>query len=211
MSEEFNNHSIHTDWRLSSDHVPLTVKISIFKENIQTRKCIIIKNSKEDHNFVADAKNLIKGLNTFHINSKDNLENIVQEFANNMDEFWFKHSKLVNITKHLNSWCNKEYQISLKMYRNSRQLDDWKNFKRVVKTSKHEFFNSKIQEILNKRKGSWELMNWIRKSSAIKAIKYNNKPCLEIEDLWQTLYELFNSAQHCQIDKSPLDKIPNKP
>ena len=44
-------------------------------------------------------------------------------------------------------------------YRNSRQLDNWKNFKRAVKTSKYEFFDSKIQEILNKRKDSWELMN----------------------------------------------------
>jgi len=78
------------------------MKILIFEENIQTRKHTIVKNSKEDHNFVTNVKNLIKGLNTFYIDSKDDLENIVQEFTNNMDEFWFKHSKLVNITKHLN-------------------------------------------------------------------------------------------------------------
>ena len=62
------------------------MKFLIFKENIQTRKCTIVKNSKEDHNFVANVKNLIKGLNIFYIDSKDNLENIVQEFTNNINE-----------------------------------------------------------------------------------------------------------------------------
>ena len=77
MPEEFNNHSIYVDWRLFSDHAPLIVKISTFKENIQTRKYITVKNSKEDHNFVTDVKNLIKELNTIHINGKDNLKNII--------------------------------------------------------------------------------------------------------------------------------------
>jgi len=101
ISEGFNNHSIHADWRLSLDYAPLTVKISIFEENIQTRKHTIVKNSEEDHNFVTNVKDLIKDLN---INSKDNLENIVQEFANNTNNIWFKYLKLVNITKYSNLW-----------------------------------------------------------------------------------------------------------
>ena len=41
-------------------------------------------------------------------------------------------------------------------------------------------------------------MNWVkkRKLPAIEAIKYNGRLYIEIKDLWQALYELFNSAQH---------------
>jgi len=86
---------------MSSDHAPLIVNISIFEEYIQTRKQTIIKNSKEERNFIAETIKSIKRINMDHIKSKENLEQIVQDFACNMDEIWFKHSKIVNITRHL--------------------------------------------------------------------------------------------------------------
>ena len=47
----------------------------IFEEYIQTKKCTIIKNRKEEKNFIAELIN------------------------DNMDRIWFKNSKIVNITK----------------------------------------------------------------------------------------------------------------
>ena len=98
--EEFNNHTIYPEWRMLSDHVPLTVNILIFKEYIQTRKQKIIKNGKEKTKFINEIIKLVKGLNINHIRSKKDLKQLVQEFTHNTDEIWFKHSKMVNITKH---------------------------------------------------------------------------------------------------------------
>ena len=58
----------------------------------------------------------------------------------------------------------------------SRSLKDWKSFKKMVKITKRNFFNIKIQGIANKSQGSWELMSWVNKYKlpVIKAIKYDN-------------------------------------
>ena len=66
-----------------------------------------------------------------HISSKENLEQIVQEFTHNTDKIWFKHSKIINITKHLKSLWNEEYQRKLKKYRILRYLENWKTFSKV--------------------------------------------------------------------------------
>ena len=63
-SSELDNHLIHPDWRLSSDYVPLTVDISIFKEHIPTKKHTIVKNSKEVKNFIIELIETVKSLNT---------------------------------------------------------------------------------------------------------------------------------------------------
>ena len=59
--------------------------------------------SKASHNKVIE---LIKRLNTNHINSKKDLKCIIQYFANNMDSSWYKHLKMANITKHSKVWWN---------------------------------------------------------------------------------------------------------
>jgi len=102
-SSELDNHMICLEWRLPSDHTPLTVDIAIIEKHIQTKKYIIIKNSKEENNFLAKLIEFIKRLNTKHISSKENLEQIVQEFADDMEKIWFRHPKIINITIHLKS------------------------------------------------------------------------------------------------------------
>ena len=45
-SLKFDNHIIHLEWKLSSDHALLTIDIVIDKEQIYTKKYTIVKNSK---------------------------------------------------------------------------------------------------------------------------------------------------------------------
>ena len=87
---EFNNHMIHPDWRLLSDHTPLTVNIMIIEEHIQTRKCTLVKNSKKEEKFIAELINVIVELNTENISDKEMLEQILQIFTNDMNRLWFK-------------------------------------------------------------------------------------------------------------------------
>ena len=99
-SLEYNNHSIHLDWCLTFDHALLTVNIAIFEENIQIKKHIIVKNSKEEDNFIIKLIEAIKRLNTEGIQSKGVLKDIVQSLTSYIERIWYKHSKIVNITKH---------------------------------------------------------------------------------------------------------------
>ena len=52
-------------------------------------------------------------------------------------------------------------------------------------------------------------MSWVNKHNlpAIEIIKYNSQLCLELEDLWQALHSLFNTAQFCQVDEIVLNEL----
>ena len=122
------------------------------------------------------------------------------------------NSKQVNIMKHSKSWWNEECRYALNKYRVIRNLENWKSFKSTVKTTKWSFFDTKIQEITNKKQGPWEFMSWINKCKlpAIETIKYNDQQCLNIDDLWNALHFTFNIALHCQVNIDILNKIANK-
>ena len=45
----------------------------------------------------------------------------------------------------------------------------------------------------------------------IEAIHHNGCPYIELIDLWQALYILFNTTQNCQIDLDFLEEFESKP
>ena len=86
------------------DHAPLTADIPIIKKFVPDKQYIIIKNSKEKDKFIFELIEIIKKVNIGYLINKDLLELIVQEFENNSDVIWYKHSRCVNITKHSKAW-----------------------------------------------------------------------------------------------------------
>jgi len=128
-STEINTYSIHPDLCLSSDHAPLSVMIAIKEENIDSFKSSIAKNSEEEKNFIKDVLVAIKNIDISDLSD---------------------HSK---ITKHSKSWWNDNCNRTLNKYRTTRNLENWKAFKSTVKSTKHIFFDDKIQEIANKKCG----------------------------------------------------------
>jgi len=103
-SSEHDNHSIHSDWRLTSDHTPLTVNIVILEGYIQTKRWTLVKNSEEEEKFISELILAIKRLNIENIPNKEVLEQVIQSFTNFTDRIWFENSKIVNITKHSKKW-----------------------------------------------------------------------------------------------------------
>jgi len=80
-SRELNEHIIHPDWRLSSDHVSLTITILIAKEFIHSSKLKILKNSEEEEIFVKEIINIFKALNTLSIMNCELLEYTINSLA----------------------------------------------------------------------------------------------------------------------------------
>jgi len=212
-SRELNKHIIHPDWHLLSDHAPLTITIPITEEFIHSSKLKIPKNSKEEEIFVKEIINIFKALNTLSITNHELLEYTVNSLATRIEQAWLSNAKNINITKHSKKWWNDNCNRSLSKYREFRNLEDWKLFKHMVKTTKRMFFDSKIQKIANKSHGPWELMNWVNKKKlpVIETIKHNDLPYLLLYSLWTILHSSFNSALDCQVDINVLNEIGDKP
>jgi len=121
-SNELNNHSIYSNWHLSSNHVPLTISIPVAEENIISFRLLIPKNSEEKAAFVKEATVIIKNLNTSNLIDHDKLEDIVNLLELKIEQAWAKNVKQTRITKHSKQWWNEECGQTLDKYRTTRSL-----------------------------------------------------------------------------------------
>jgi len=211
-SRELDQHSIHPDSHLSSNHTPLSINIPIDEEIVCTSKLSIPQKSKQETAFVKEVISNFKNLDMSNIADMEKLEPIVNQLEAIIDQAWTKNAKKSRISKHSKQWWTEECSCSLNNYRTSRSLDNWKKSKKVVKNTKRSFFDVKIQEVANKSHGPWELMNWInrRKLPAIEAIKYDGHPCLFPDSLWKVLHDFFNTTLNYQVDTNILSEIKHK-
>ena len=66
-SSKLNSHLIHSFWRLTSDHAPLTITISIKEEYVMTSKFSLSKNTKEEEEFIKEVIHVFKLLDTINL------------------------------------------------------------------------------------------------------------------------------------------------
>ena len=137
----------------------LSIDIHIFEEIILTLKLSLAPKSNQENTFIEDIISNFKIMNTSNIKDMEKLERVVNQLGSIIDQAWTKNTKKSKISKHSKQWWTEECSCSLNNYRASRSLEDWKKFKKVVKDIKRFFFDNKIQEIANKNRGPWELMN----------------------------------------------------
>jgi len=100
----FGKHILHPKIWKPSDHVPLTIEIGIKDINIDINKWSVRKDSKEEKSFITSIINSVKNLDTASIETKEDLENSVQQLAVTFEHAWYTHSKLKHIMKYSKEW-----------------------------------------------------------------------------------------------------------
>jgi len=98
-STELNSYEIHPELQHPSNHVSLTINIIIDEEFIQVKRYTIVKNSKEESNFISDFIKNFRIMKTSNISDKKSLDCIVQDYVNLVNSTWFKYSHMVNIMR----------------------------------------------------------------------------------------------------------------
>ena len=162
-SPELDSHHISPENWLSSNHAPLSIEIPIIKEVFSSSKFTIPPKSNQEKAFINVVILNFKTLNTIDIDDIVKLDHVVKRIGHIIDHAWKDNTKKSRISKHSRQWWLDKCSQALSNYRNSRSLENWKNFKRVVKNTKRSYFDDKIQEISNKRKGPWKLTSWINR------------------------------------------------
>ena len=162
-STELDRHFILPNYRLSSDHAPLTIDIPIGDEIVQSTKLSVVPGSNQEKDFIIDIISNLQVLDTSNIDSVDNLNLVVNHLGSIIEQMWSKNTKRTKISKHLKQWWSQSCSLAINKYRASRSRENWKTFKLTVKETKCSFFDNKIRKIANSRRGPWELMNWVKK------------------------------------------------
>ena len=90
---ELNNHSIHPEWHLSSDHASLSVSILIVEKSVYSSKLSISKNSEEETAFVEGVTNIIKNPITSNLTSSGEIEDVVNFLTSSVEQAWKNNAK----------------------------------------------------------------------------------------------------------------------
>ena len=89
-SIEFDNHIIISELQYLSNYTLLIVNIFIVEEFIQDQCWTIIRNNKEEENFISELIKTLGNIDTLITPDKVFLKLIVQEYANILESIQYK-------------------------------------------------------------------------------------------------------------------------
>ena len=116
-SSKLNNHMIHPEWWLTSNHAPLMITIPIIEKLVPTSKFSLPKNNKEEEAFIKEAAFVFKSLNTSNLLNHVSLKQVVNSLVARVEQAWNANARRVNIMKHSKKWWNEYCNRSLNKYR----------------------------------------------------------------------------------------------
>jgi len=92
-SSEINQHSIHPEWHLMSDHTPLSIAIPIMGKIINTSKLSIQQKSKQESAFIEEVISSFKNFDTSNIANKECFKYMVNNLDSLVNRAWNKNVK----------------------------------------------------------------------------------------------------------------------
>ena len=99
-SSELDSHYIYPESRLSLDHAPLSIEISIIEEVVQSLKFTILPKSDQEKAFINEVISNFKTLSTNNIDNSNKLDNVVHRLGLIINQAWKNNAKKSRLSKH---------------------------------------------------------------------------------------------------------------
>jgi hypothetical protein len=209
----FSTHSILPDKRGPYDHAPLVFDADGPDSRVPATRWSLAWGSKEEEAYLAEVSLSLQSLAPRRVDTIPELEAVVDAIATALSKAWGNHAKESRLGKHSKGWWSEECTEALGRYRFTREPDDWKSYRRVMRAAKREYFEERIHEAASTNQRPWDLMSWTRQRNlpSHEAISFGGVPCLALEDLWKALDGSYNAANDRAVDLGFLDQLQPAP
>ncbi|CAA7263210.1 unnamed protein product [Cyclocybe aegerita] len=173
---------------------------------------MVSKFSEAEKSFILDILRDLVAIPVAALATKEGVEALADAIVTAFLDTWLAHLTESKPTKCSKSWWTDECLETFGVYQLSHLLADCNKFKKACKDAKCDFFDECITEIATSRKHPWDLMEWVkqRKLPPCEAIRDGGQPCHDMDDLWDTLHSMYNSASGRKYDTSVLDELPDE-
>ena len=200
-------HRILADERGPADHAPLVVSILAPGMAVPATKWAIKSGSKEEGDFLSGVQAKLSTLLEWQGVTPLEVDEVVNAISGAFAEAWNAHAVESRLCKRSKGWWTMDCSDALRLYRTTRDREDWKAYRRVMRGAKRAYFEEKIHEVASTNRRPWDLTAWVRNRNlpTFEAISYRGVQCKDLESLWEALDGTYNAATGRAVDLSYLD------